>query len=314
MTGPLTAGVDVGGTKCLGVLLDAKGSKLAEHRIATPRGGDALVEVLATIVRHLGAHAPIEAVGVGVPGLVDRAGTLRMAPNLPGVTELALGPRLGDEIGLPVAVDNDATAAAWGEREIGAATGSQYAVLVTLGTGIGAGIVTGGHIERGANGFAGEAGHMVVDRDGIPCPCGKRGCWERYASGSGLGRLGRDAAVAGRAPAVVELAGGDPEAVRGEHVTAAAQAGDTAAITIMDAFGWWVALGIANLANLLDPEIVVLGGGLIEAGDLLLAPVRRAYDELVMATEYRPPVDIVAARLGEHAGAVGAGLLAREKL
>jgi glucokinase len=256
----------------------------------------------------------VAAVGVGVPGLVDREGTLRVAPNLAGVRTLDVGARLRAALDVPIAVDNDATCAAWGEHTAGASRGADHSVLVTLGTGIGGGIVVNGRIERGYNGFAGEAGHMVVDPDGVPCPCGRRGCWERYASGSGLGRLGRDAALGDRAPVLVELAGGDPEAVRGEHVTAAAQAGDPAALGIVDTFGWWVALGIANLVNVLDPEVVVVGGGMIEVGDLLLQPVRRAYRELVMAHDQRPPVAIVAAALGEHAGAVGAGLLAHETL
>ncbi len=151
-------------------------------------------------------------------------------------------------------------------------------VLVTLGTGIGGGLIVGDELVRGAAGFAGEPGHMVVDPNGPPCPCGRRGCWERYASGSGLGRLGREAAEAGRAGAVVALAGGDPEAVRGEHVTAAAAGGDPEALAVMADFAWWVALGMANLVNLLDPEVVIIGGGLAEAGELLLGPTRAAFE------------------------------------
>jgi len=128
---------------------------------------------------------------------------------------------------------------------------------------------------------------MVVDPNGPPCPCGRRGCWERYASGSGLGRIAREAAHAGRAPGVVAAAGGDPEAVRGPHVTAAAADGDAGALAIMRDFAWWVALGVANLVNVLDPSIVVIGGGLAEAGDLLLEPVRAAYTDLVLAAEHR---------------------------
>src|SRR5439155_4267659 len=138
------------------------------------------------------------------------------APNLPGVAELPLRARLSLRLGLPVQVDNDATCAAWAEREAGAGRGADDMVLVTLGTGIGGGLVRGGALDRGAHGFAGEIGHMVVDPHGPPCPCGRTGCWERFASGSGLGRLARDAAHGGRAARMVALAGGDPEAVRGE--------------------------------------------------------------------------------------------------
>jgi glucokinase len=186
-------------------------------------------------------------------------------------------------------------------------------VLIALGTGIGAGITVKGEVLRGANGFAGEPGHMVVDPTGPLCPCSRRGCWERYASGSGLGRLGREVAAAGRSPRLVELAGGDPEQVRGEHVTAAATEGDPEALSVLERFGWWVALGIANIVNLLDPEMVVIGGGLVEAGALLMDPIEAAYRDLVMAYDHRPVVDIVAAQLGEHAGAVGAALLAAQR-
>ena len=303
------AGVDVGGTKCLAVAVGDDGAVVDEVRVPTPAGArpDDVVDAIVGTVEGLGGS--IGSVGVGIAGLIDRTGTVRVSPNLPGLVALPLAGRLTERLGLPVTVDNDATCAAWGEHEAGAARGSQHAVLVTLGTGIGAGIVVDGRIERGANGFAGEPGHMIVQPNGIPCPCGRRGCWERYASGSGLGRLGREAAAAGRLAAVVALAGGEDEAVRGEHVTAAAQEGDAGALAVMQEFGWWVALGVANLVNILDPEVVVIGGGLVEAGELLLAPVRDAYRGLVMSGDHRPSVPILPAALGEHAGAIGAALL-----
>ena len=197
-----------------------------------------------------------------------------------------------------MSVDNDANCATLAEHRVGAGIGATDLVLVTLGTGIGGGVIAGGELQRGAAGFAGEPGHMVVDPNGPPCPCGRRGCWERYASGSGLGRLARDAAHVGRADAVVALAGGDPEDVRGEHVTTAAADGDADAIEVLRDFAWWVALGVSNLENLLDPEVVVIGGGLAEAGELLLAPTREAYATLVLGYEHRPPVRIVGAELG----------------
>jgi glucokinase len=228
------------------------------------------------------------------------------------VVELALAePRRG-RVGVPVVVENEASCGGWGERSAGSGQGRQHVLLVTLGTGIGGGIVLGGRLYRGHHGFAGEIGHMVVDPDGPPCPCGQRGCWERYASGSGLGRIAREAAIAGRAARVVELAGGDPELVKGEHVTAAAAEGDESARRVMADFGWWVALGLANLANAFDPELFVLGGGLVEAGDVLLDPVRSAFADLLEGADHRPPVGIVAATLGERAGAIGAALLARD--
>ncbi len=307
MNGP-AIGVDVGGTKLLAVAVDQAGQVLQEVRLATPRGGDAITEAIVDVVATL-APGPA-ALGLGIAGLVDRDGVLRIGPNLPGIDSYPFGARLTERLGVPVTVDNDATVATWGELRVGAAVGATDALMVAFGTGIGAGYVAGGVLQRGANGFAGEAGHMVVAPRGPACPCGRRGCWERFASGHGLGRFARDAAEAGRAPQLVALAGGDAEAVRGEHATAAALAGDRGALAVFREFAWWVALGIANLVNMLDPEVVVIGGGLVETGDLLLAPVRERYEELVLAPTQRPAVPIVAAALGEHAGAIGAALLA----
>ena len=305
-----TVGLDVGGTKCLGLAV-ADGKVVAEERVPTPRGEAALLDALAALVSELApAAGDLSAVGVGLPGLVDRDGVLHFAPNLPGVAELHVREELERRLGVPVQADNDATCAAWGEREQGAARGLDDVVLVTLGTGIGGGIVTAGRISRGAHGFAGEVGHMVVDPDGPPCPCGQRGCWERFASGSGLGSLAREAAAAGRARRVVELAGGQRDAVRGEHVTRALAEGDGEAAEIMARFAWWVALGLVNLANVFDPDAFVVGGGLVAAGPALFEPTARAFEELLAGRELRPLVPILPAVLGERAGAIGAAFLA----
>jgi glucokinase len=302
-----TVGVDLGGTKCLAVALEG-GTVVAEHRVPTPVGEIAVLDALAEVAAAVGASEAI-GVGVGVPGLVDRAGVLRFAPNLPGVVDLAIRAELEARLGVPVRVDNDATCAAWGERQVGAARGYDDVILATLGTGIGGGIVAGGVLVRGTNGFAGEIGHMIVDPNGPPCPCGQRGCWERFASGGGLGRLGQAAAAAGRAVRILELAGGDPALVHGEHVTVAAAEGDAEARAVLVELARWVALGLVNLTNAFDPRAFVLGGGLIEAGELLLGPVRTAFVGLLSSASHRPPIDIVAATLGEHAGAIGAASL-----
>lgn len=305
----VSVGIDVGGTKCLGVALDATGRVVAEQRRPTPRGPgslEALIETLADLVGALGPHT---AVGVGVPGLVTRAGVLRAAPNLDGVADFDVAGRLGARLGRPVVVGNDATCAALAEHVAGAGQGFDDLVLVTLGTGIGGGLVLRGELQLGANGFTGEYGHMVVDPDGPPCPCGRRGCWERYASGSGLARLAREAAIGRRVDRVIELAGGDPEAVRGEMVQQAAREGDRAAQAVIDQFGRWVALGLVNLTNALDPGAFVLGGGLAAGADLYLDPIRRWYRELLYQPDLRPLHEVHFARWGERAGAVGAALL-----
>jgi glucokinase len=311
--GRVLAGIDIGGTKVLGVALDPDypSRVVDEARVATPLGQNPLLDAMADVVLQLsdGPAGPVGSVGVGIAGLVDREGVLRVGPNLPGLRGVRVGKELHRRLGLPVEVDNDATCATWGEHVGGAARGVSDAVCVTLGTGIGAGIIAEGELVRGAHGFGGEAGHMTVDPHGPLCPCGRRGCWERMASGSGLGWLGREAAEAGLFPRGAELAGGEPTYVRGEHVTAAASEGDPGALAVIDTFAYWVALGLGNLVTLLDSSLIVIGGGLVEAGELLLAPVRREFVSQVMAPEERTDVRIVAAELGERAGAIGAALL-----
>lgn len=311
--GRLLAGVDVGGTKILGIAIDPAdpGTVIAEAKVPTPPGEEAVLDAIAGVVRAVGerAGATVGAVGVGIAGLVDLDGILRVGPNLPGLRGVPVGAELDRRLDRPVRVDNDATCAAWGEHLAGAARDVHDVVCVTLGTGIGAGLIAANELIRGAHGFAGEAGHMIVDPRGPQCPCGRRGCWERFASGSGLGRLGREAAEAGLFPRGVQLVGGVAEHVRGEDVTRAAAEGDPDALAVMEAFADWVAIGVGNLVTLLDCSLVVIGGGLVEAGDLLMEPVRRAYERRVMIPDERKDVRIVAAELGERAGAIGAALL-----
>jgi len=304
-----TVGIDVGGTKCLGVALDEHGDVVAEARRLTPRGDGSLPELIETLAELATDLGPYDELGVGVPGLVTHDGVLRAAPNLDGVADFDVAGLLGERLGRSVFVDNDATCAAVSEWQFGAGRGSSDMVLVTLGTGIGGGLVAGGRLQRGSNGFAGEYGHMVVDPAGPPCPCGRRGCWERYASGSGLARLAREAAVGRRVNRVIEIAGGDPEAVRGEMVQQAAREGDADALAVIDDFGRWVALGLVNLTNVLDPDRFVLGGGLAAGADLYIDPIRRWFGELIYQPELRPMPEVAFARWNERAGAVGAALL-----
>jgi glucokinase len=323
-------GIDIGGTKVLGVALGPLDAIVAEARVPTPAApahhdlegpaGDTGVEVagaIADVVAQLDAAVPglhgAPAVGVGAPGMVDRQGRLRFAPNLPQAHGVNWRVLIGERLrGRTIVVENDANLAVLAEHRLGAARGYQHVVMVTLGTGIGGGLVVDGRVQVGGHGFAGEIGHMVVDPAGPPCPCGRQGCWERFASGGGLGLMAREAALAGRLPEVVALAGGDPEGVRGEDVTAAAVAGDPDARRVIEQVGWWVGFGLANLASLLDPECFVLGGGLVGAGDLLIDSARRAFDELVEGGATRPATAIVTAAFGERAGAVGAALAARD--
>jgi glucokinase len=309
--------VDIGGSKVLALRLSRNGEVEAVDRLPTPHSAAEIVEVvLAVSNRVLDGAGPgsVLPLGVGCPGMVDSRGVPQFCPHLHCVDGFDVRSKVAAcrPAGSTTIVLNDATAACWAEHSFGAAQGHDNVVMVTLGTGIGGGYVMNGQLVGGAHGFAGEIGHMVVDPYGPPCPCGKKGCWERFASGNGLGTLAREAAQAGRLRAVVKLAGGDTEAVRGEHVTAAALEGEREALEVMDNFAWWLALGLANLANAVDPSAIVLGGGLIEAERVVMGPVRRAFAELAEAPGARL-VEIVPAHFGERAGAVGAGLLAAER-
>jgi glucokinase len=308
---PATIGLDIGGTKVLGVRLDKTGAIQAEKRLASPHAGvDALVATSADIVNEL--RTDEEAVGVGVAGLVDLDGHVRYSPNLPHVRNAPIRDALAEKIGARVMVDNDASVAAYGEVVYGAARGVQHALLVTLGTGIGGGMLLDGRMYRGAHNFGAEFGHFTVDRDGPMCACGERGHWEAIASGTALGRMARELVAAGGGAAIVAAAGDDT--VTGVHVGVAAGNGDGDALALLAQYADNVALGLAGLANILDPERVVIAGGLVVLGPLLFGPLHDAFSRHLEGSAYRPPIEIVPAELGERAGAVGAAVLARQLL
>ena len=315
----LYLGIDVGGTKSLLVTLDPASPvtpAMAGHRArraATPRGAieqRELVDHLAHLVVDEVAAAGrdgdrIVAVGIGMPGLVSREGVLRAAPNLDGVGDLDVAGGLAAVVDLPVLVDNDATCATLAEWRHGAGRGADDIVVVALGTGIGGGVIAGWELQHGAQGFAGELGHMIVDPLGWECPCGRRGCWERYASGSALPALARAHPDLAHSALAAALATG----LTGEQMQDAARAGDRVAIDVFATFARCVAVGLSNLTNLLDPDRIVIAGGVSSSADLFLAAVRDAVGGLVYQPERRRLPDIVPAEFGEHAGAVGAALL-----
>jgi glucokinase len=234
---------------------------------------------------------------------------MRWAPNLVW-RELPIRDRVSEHLALPCVVDNDANAAAWGEYRFGASRGYRHALMVTVGTGIGGGIVADGALYRGAHGFAAEIGHVIVEPGGPECGCGNRGCWEQVASGRALDRLARLAVESRPDSAIARIAGEDE--ITGRHVADAALEGDPTAANIFEQVGRRLGEGIAGLVNILDPEAVVVGGGVAEVGDLLLAPARNAFLASVEAPDHRPDVPIFPAALGNDAGAVGAAALALE--
>jgi glucokinase len=314
----LTIGVDIGGTKVAGGVVDPDGRILEQHRVTTPaRDAEATTDAIVRVIEELRSrHDDIEAVGLGIAGFVDAArSVVYFAPNLLGWRDGPLREEVEKRIGLPVVVENDANAAAWGEARFGAGREEGCIVCVTLGTGVGGGVIVDRHLFRGGFGVAAEIGHIQMVEGGRPCGCGQRGCWEQYASGGALVREARERAEEDRQSAELLLGLGDgtPQGIAGEHVTEAAHQGDPVAIGAFNTLGHWVGQGLADLAAVLDPQVFILGGGVSEAGDVLLEPTRKAYEELLTGRGRRPLAEVVPAQLGNDAGLVGAADLARDR-
>ena len=307
-------GLDVGGTKIAAMRVRADGEIRAAETVPTP--ADDMAATLQAMVAAAEAvrTSAVVAVGVGAAGLVEKAtGILTFAPNL-AWRDAKITQYVSGALGLPTLADNDANVAAWGEFRFGAGRGHDDMLLVTVGTGIGGGIVSGGRLFRGAHGFAAEIGHIIVEPNGPVCGCGNRGCWEQVASGNAIVRAGREAAVEHPHSTIAKLAAGDPTNVTGPLVTEAAASGDDVALGILAEVGRRLGEGVAGLVNVLDPSVVVVGGGAIAAGEMLLASARVAFIDALEAPEHRPRVPIVPAELGNDAGGVGAAALALEEL
>ena len=308
----VVVGVDVGGTKVLAGVVGADGAIGTLARDATPgrqASVDQLEDALTRAVTAAADGRPLDAVGVAAAGFVTGSRVV-FAPHLPWRGE-DVADRLGTRLGVPVAVDNDATCAARAEATYGAGRGARSMVLVTLGTGIGGALMADGRVWRGAHGLAGEFGHMQVVPDGQPCECGRRGCWEQYASGNALVRRARSR-IGSEPTVLADLVEGDPARLTGPMVTAAAADGDLVARAAFAEIGTWLGVGLANLVAAFDPELVVVGGGVSEAGDRLLDPARDALTRSLVAAEHRAVPPLRAAELGPAAGLIGAADLARD--
>lgn len=311
----IVIGIDAGGTSTKGALVDA-GGRTSEHlEVATePQAATkSIIFVAETLMERAASVAatPV-AIGIGAAGFVDHAsGTITFSPNLV-YDDPHIRSAVSARVGLPTIVENDANAAVWGERSFGAAVGSDHVAMVTLGTGIGAGFVVDGRLLRGWTGAGAELGHTVIDPDGPPCPCGLKGCFEQFASGGAIGRMGREAAEADASTRMIDMAG-SVAGIEGEHVARAAGQHDEAAVRVLRQAGRALAIGISNVVNLFDPEVVVLGGSAVRAGEAYLGVAR---DELVRMTaaQRRRPVRVDAAALGNDAGIVGAAALAFDDL
>jgi glucokinase len=309
----LFIGVDVGGTKVLAAAVSSSGRLVRTARRSTPdRRVDARVveDALTDAVRDVAGKRRVDGVGIAAAGFVDAAGERVMfAPHLPFRGE-EVRARLMERWSTTVILDNDANCTARAEFRYGAARGAEDALVVTLGTGIGGAVVIDGRVHRGYNGMAGEFGHMQVVPDGRECECGRRGCWEQYSSGNALVRYVR-ARLTDHPTKLAELCGGNPDALTGPMVTAAAAGGDPLALEGFSVVGDWLGVGVANLVAAFDPDVVVIGGGVSDAGDLLLEPAREALGRSVVGAGHRSVPPVLKATLGAEAGAVGAADMVR---
>lgn len=306
----LKLGIDVGGTKVLGGVVDHEGKVLARSRKETPReGGLALVKVIAEVARELIAEHQVSSVGVCAAGFIssDRQ-TVTATPNIVGWNGINLASELEKLLDNRVVVENDAKAAAWGEKRFGSGRPYQTLFMLTIGTGLGGGFINNGELFRGAHGMATEFGHMRAVPNGHLCGCGARGCYEQYAAGSALLRHAREAISASPELARNLLARGNGtiDGVTGQHVTDAARDGDSVAIAAFATTAEWIGSAAANLVAALDPEAIIIGGGVIDAGEILLGPVRDSLKRHLPFSGKYPIPPIVAATMGNDAGLVGA--------
>jgi glucokinase len=310
----LTIGVDIGGTKIAAGVVDEEGTLLETCKVLTPPTPEGVIDAIADAVRTVSASHRIDAVGIGAAGYVDdKRATVLFAPNINWRHE-TLKDKVEQRVGLPVVVENDANAAAWGEYRFGAGQGHDDVVCITLGTGLGGGIIIGGKLHRGRFGVAGEFGHIRVVPDGLLCGCGSQGCWEQYASGRALVRYARQRAAATPENAVILLGLGDGtiESIEGKHISEAARKGDPVAVDSFRELARWAGAGLADLASLFDPSAFIVGGGVSDEGDLVLEPIRKSFRRWLVGGQWRPHAQVLAAQLGGEAGLVGAADLARQ--
>jgi glucokinase len=309
-------GIDVGGTKIAGVLLGEDDQVLAQDKVATPaQSAQAIIEAIVAMVQGLQVGHEVAGVGVAIAGFIDaKQSTVMYAPNL-NMRNVALKAILEDKLGLKVFIENDANAAGWAEYRFGAGRGTQNMLMVTVGTGVGGAIIADGQMFRGGFGVGAEIGHMNFIPEGKECGCGQKGCLEQYASGTALLNAAKDLLRSNDASAAgLRQICADPEKLTGSDVYQAIQAGDIAVLGLLKELGFTLGKAIASLTALLDPEIVVIGGGVSVLGNQLLDPIREAYLAHLPARGFRPELRIVAAELVNDAGAIGAADLARGHL
>ncbi|MFD4294039.1 ROK family protein [Rhodococcus sp. NPDC058532] len=311
-TGP-TIGIDVGGTSIRAAVVDAAGQVLDTAQAPTSRSVSALQDALDRTVRELMSRNDVDAIGLAVAGFVSEDRTnLRFAPHLPWL-DTPVARELSERVGLPVVLEHDANAAAWAERRFGAATGAGTVVTVAIGTGIGAALLIDGRLYRGSYGVAPELGHLQVVPDGRPCSCGKRGCLERYCSGTALVDTAIELLAADPSGSTVLAAevARDPGSLTGRRIAGAARDGDRVAMLAIAEFARWLGVGLATVADVFDPELIVIAGGVASSAGLFLDDAREHYARTLTGAGHRPLARIRTTQLGEAAAMIGAADLAR---
>lgn len=306
----MTAGVDLGGTKVSVAAIDARG-RVKKKVVIPTNPSDGTASVIVGLEKLLAEDCVVEAIGVGIAAFVGLDGKAAVSPNL-SFKEPDVGKAVEERFGIPVAVDNDANLAALAEARFGSGVGSDPMLMLTLGTGVGGGVVIEGELYRGARGFAAEFGHMVIERGGPECACGREGCLEALTSGSAIARMGKEAMKADPDGLIARLSNADPAKVSGELVADAAASGDKGAREVIHGAGTWLGEGLAVLVNAFDPSVIVIGGGVVsddEISELLLQPARARMKE-GLASSNAP--EVLRARLGNDAGMIGAAALAAD--
>jgi glucokinase len=303
-------GVDVGGTKIAVGVVTTAGKILDEVRYPTPQSPETLIENIARAIKEVGDGHEVGGVCLAVPGLILASeNKVVFSANLRAIEGIPLKDEIEPRIGLPLTIENDGNAAAWGEFRFGAGSEVDHLVFVTLGTGIGGGVITHGVLMRGAQGSGGELGHVTIEATGPRCACGNHGCLEALASGTAIARRARELAIENPDSALGRLA--TRRQILGEDVTELAREGDEVALSVLDEIGRWLGVGLGAFVNIFNPEVVAVGGGAMEAGELILKAARR---EVLLRA--RPPsrdlAEIQVATLGPKSGVLGAAALARD--
>ena len=311
----LTIGIDIGGTKVLGGVVDSTGNIIDSARRVTPvAGGKELITTIIEVIKEFKSKHEIAGVGISIAALISAdQGTVVGAPNIANLSKLNFVAELKKEFNIPIIAENDANAAMWAEYKFGAARGFNPVMFFIIGTGMGGGLVIDDKLFRGANGIGAEFGHMIVQQNGVLCGCGTKGCIEQYASGSALMRYAKEGITANPAKGkvILDLAGGSVTGLTGAILTKAALAGDELAIAAFKQQADWLGSACASFSLILNPAAIVIGGGVVDAGELFLAPVREAMNRYMPFAGTHTPPKIIAAKFGNDAGLIGAADLVR---